>query len=344
MFGDATSGNIRNTSGSGTLAFGVASSTGLIQVDTAGSCAFGVADGANSEITSIGTGTFAHGYASAGRIIAQNIGAEASGIATNNGSIQSYGSGSYARGTAINNGNIFSFGEGSFANGYVAGNYTLSVGAAGALASCYLGFGGVSIGTGALGSLTIAYTNFGAVVNNGRGSIVVGDNIDNQATYSQVFGYGTRGTFAALVSGRYPLSIGNATAWTSTDPLFLIGNGTSVSRKDAFRIDKDGLQYQTAALVNTAIRAVGTGPVTVNARTDKTIVLSFTLAATGGNVNLPAGVNGQIFTFTTGGTGGAPVWTLVPNGADTLDAAVPTTITSAFSIQFLSSTGSWHKV
>ena len=157
-------------------------------------------------------------------------------------------------------------------------------------------------------------------------------------------GIGTRGVYSSLTSGRYPSSTGNSSSWVATDPLLLLGNGTSIVRKDAFRIDKDGLEYKTAAEINTAVRVVGTGPITVSARTDRTIACSMTVAATGGNVNLPAGVNGQIFTFTTAGTGGAPVWTLVPNGGDLLDPAIPATVASTFSIQFSATTGYWYKV
>lgn len=341
LFGDtAGSGSIKSLA-NGTLSFGQTMLSGIIQATASASSAFGYSENSNAEISANGQACLAHGYAINGKIIASNLGAEASGSVTNNSTIQSYGFGSYAHGVALNNSNIYSYGDASFANGYVAAGLLMSNAAAGAFCSGYAGFGSITVGVNALGSMTIAYTNFGSVVNNGRGSIVVGDNIDNQASYSQVFGIGTRGTYGSIVAGRYPLALGNSSAWVSTDPLLLLGNGTAVSRKDAYRIDKDGLQYQTAAEINTAIVPVGSGVYNINARTNRTMVCSLTGA--GGTMNLPAGVNGQIFTFTTGGAGAA-VWNLVPNGADVLDNAVPTTINSTFSIQFSSVTGTWYKV
>ncbi|MFL0354735.1 tail fiber domain-containing protein [Xanthomarina sp. GH4-25] len=60
--------------------------------------------------------------------------------------------------------------------------------------------------------------------------------------YSTAMGYNTTATaYASTVIGRYNTGSGNATSWIATDPLFIIGNGTSNSNKsNAFTVLKNG--------------------------------------------------------------------------------------------------------
>lgn len=83
-------------------------------------------------------------------------------------------------------------------------------------------------------------------------------NEDSIGLYSAGFGFGSVAeaymsfatgfythsrTYAGFSTGRYNVGAsGNSTAWTTTDPLFEVGNGTSnTNRNNAFTIRKDGL-------------------------------------------------------------------------------------------------------
>ncbi len=78
----------------------------------------------------------------------------------------------------------------------------------------------------------------------GQGSIVGGSNSLSNADYSAVFGLGNVSqSFASLVIGQYSNSPSSYShnSWVSSEPVFVIGNGTSSSsRNNAAVIYKDG--------------------------------------------------------------------------------------------------------
>lgn len=77
----------------------------------------------------------------------------------------------------------------------------------------------------------------------GYASVAMGINSFTSGDYSIVGGSNnTNSSYAAVVMGRYNLiHSSNSTAWLSTDPLFVLGNGASdVSRSNAFTVYKNG--------------------------------------------------------------------------------------------------------
>lgn len=101
--------------------------------------------------------------------------------------------------------------------------------------------GGLAVGTYNFaydqGTVAIGVSNsarkkyaFSAGYNNdavGYYSMAIGNNLGSQSTHS-------------MAIGTYNEIIGDTADWIPTDPLFQIGNGTSSTRHDAFRVDKNG--------------------------------------------------------------------------------------------------------
>ncbi len=74
------------------------------------------------------------------------------------------------------------------------------------------------------------------------GGIAAGFNCSSNANYSVAFGLNNFAeAYASLVIGRYNKFSGNSLSWVDSDPIFVIGNGTSNSdRKNAFVVLKNG--------------------------------------------------------------------------------------------------------
>ncbi|PLX00104.1 MAG: hypothetical protein C0594_16045, partial [Marinilabiliales bacterium] len=74
------------------------------------------------------------------------------------------------------------------------------------------------------------------------GSYAFGENALADGAYAYAFGQGTYAkAINSFVVGRYNEGIGSSTGWSDTDPLFVIGNGTSdVARNNAVTVLKNG--------------------------------------------------------------------------------------------------------
>jgi hypothetical protein len=81
----------------------------------------------------------------------------------------------------------------------------------------------------------------GNTVTGNLGATALGSN--NLVSGSNATGIGfvlTAQSYGSLVVGRYNTVSGNPTTWVATDPLFVIGNGTSSAPNDALVIKKNG--------------------------------------------------------------------------------------------------------
>ncbi len=110
-------------------------------------------------------------------------------------------------------------------NTSASGVFSLAIGQ-GALAS---GDFSVSFGLGIAASGAHAFAM-------GAGNNAVGD-------YSTAFGFNSvASSYGEFVIGRYNVdpSGANATGWSDVDDLFVIGNGTSTTPRDAFKVQKNG--------------------------------------------------------------------------------------------------------
>ncbi|EKD78837.1 MAG: hypothetical protein ACD_41C00252G0003, partial [uncultured bacterium] len=146
-------------------------------------------------------------------------------------------------------------GSGSTASGIsalaVGGNATAS-----GSDSIALGSNTVASGTGstALGNGTIASANY---------STALGDNTTASANFSTALGrYTTAQSYGSLVIGRYneANTAYSSTAWNNTDPLFVIGNGSSsASLSDAFVVYKDGHIEVTGDITSDGEICIGSG-------------------------------------------------------------------------------------
>ncbi len=95
----------------------------------------------------------------------------------------------------------------------------------------------------------------------GSSSATFNSNTDADAMYATAFGRSTTAeSYASLVLGRYNESLGSNTTWVDTDPLFVVGNGTSTSaRSDAFVIYKNGEIEITGDIVSDGEICIGNG-------------------------------------------------------------------------------------
>jgi hypothetical protein len=104
------------------------------------------------------------------------------------------------------------------------------------------GYCSTAIGDFAAASGTDA-TAFGYSTNaSGTNSTAMGYTSTASGAYSTAMGsYTTAAAFGSLVAGRYNVVTGNATNWVSTDPLFVVGNGSGAgSPSNAFTLLKNG--------------------------------------------------------------------------------------------------------
>ncbi len=360
--GLATGGTL-TASGIGSEASGRPNGGGHITASGIGAMARGVggdgtisalADGAlsigsvtlNCQITATAVGAFAHGQtADAGNLRAEGIGSEAAGYgqgagqsgmhATGVGSkafglssvsistINASGNGSIAHGVSNNNASINAIGNGSVARGQVAIGVSINASGNGS-------YGGGNITADLIAS--------------GSGAFAHGDAHTVSADLGTAFGIGhTSSSYSSFAIGRYALVTGTVGSWVSTEPAFVIGNGTGIGTEaSAFQIDKDGKITETAANV-VPIRVIGAGGDTLSARLDRKVILNS--AAGTENLTLPAGEDGLTFGIGFAGTSNVAVWTLVPNGADAIDASLSAWMASPVgtgSATFI--TGAWYLV
>ncbi|MES2396672.1 MAG: hypothetical protein V4549_11745 [Bacteroidota bacterium] len=164
------------------------------------------------------------------------------GTEWNDASIGSY-SVAFGSGTTASGSYSSAFGGGSNASGYLSSAFGTST--ASGLQSTSFGSTTVAsgeqsfasgFGTNASGKLSYAF---------GSSTVASGD-------YSSSFGISTTAqACASFVIGRYNIISGTTASWNVTDPLFVIGNGTSTSaRSNALTVLKNGNVGIGTALVN----------------------------------------------------------------------------------------------
>ena len=95
-------------------------------------------------------------------------------------------------------------------------------------------------GSTASGSTSTAIGNYANA--SGSSSIAMGASTNASGNVSSVMGLSTTAqAYGSLVIGRYNIIEGTTTTWTVTEPVFVIGNGTSSgSRANAFTVLKNG--------------------------------------------------------------------------------------------------------
>ncbi|HCT29471.1 MAG TPA: hypothetical protein DIW31_01775 [Bacteroidales bacterium] len=183
--------------------------------------AFGANNNANGQSSlAFGQGNTASGlYSIVGGY--QNVasGSFSFAVGSSNNAI---GDGSMAVGTSNNCGGVASaaFGDGnssSGANSFVAGYHTKAT----------------NQNSFAIGNTTQAIND---------NAIAFGDSTNSRGYCSVASGYHvTAKAYASMVLGRYNTVLGNSGSWVGTDPIFVIGNGTSTAlRNDALVIYKNG--------------------------------------------------------------------------------------------------------
>ena len=127
---------------------------------------------------------------------------------------------------------------------------------------------GVSIGGGTTGlGASSARKDYGVAIGwnadaRGQASVSLGPNdaygynafstgwvTEARGNYSSTFGYRTNSyPYASMALGRYNVITGDSATWRSTDPIFMIGDGTSnTNRSNSFMVQKNG---QTAVGYN----------------------------------------------------------------------------------------------
>jgi hypothetical protein len=247
------------------------------------------------------------------------------GPQSSGGVVVSNGTGSLAFGTASGgSSSIASENNGSFAFGSTLASFAIQAAQVGCFA--------------AGNALT------GGVVAAGIGSFAFGDNCTTDSNFGQTFGIGnTNDSYGAFAAGLYSSTSGsNPTTFVGTDPIFSIGNGTSIgSPSTAIRIDKDGRETLTASQINSGIRTVAAAA-SISARTDHTIVAL--LSGATGTLLLPPGEKGLFFEFAIGASGSA-IYTVAATGPDVLDANVASTLqTGSVPLRLRYLTGTWYSV
>ncbi|OFX60139.1 MAG: hypothetical protein A2046_10775 [Bacteroidetes bacterium GWA2_30_7] len=106
----------------------------------------------------------------------------------------------------------------------------------------------VAMGTGeATGNYSVALGD--GTLADALGSISIGSNCTATGTYAFATGKTVAQSYNSFVVGRYNLMSGTTTSWVSTEPLFVIGNGTSTSaRSNALTVlknSKTGINVST---------------------------------------------------------------------------------------------------
>ncbi|MBN2891740.1 MAG: hypothetical protein JXL97_07725 [Bacteroidales bacterium] len=115
----------------------------------------------------------------------------------------------------------------------------------------------IGIGNDNNGANSIVFGQSSKTDANGAGSLAGGNTTIARGNYSVAFGLGTTAqAYASLVIGRYNTISGDQLTWIATEPIFVVGNGTSSgTRNNALVIRKNG------DIVNeTGVYATGANP------------------------------------------------------------------------------------
>lgn len=156
---------------------------------------------------------------------------------------------SMSRGIA-SGGTFVSTGRGSYAQGWARAGNDITASGNGAMASGEAFSGSIqATGSGSI-CWASAQLGLGSSVVSGAGSFGMGDGITNSADFAATFGIAqTNSSYNSFMVGRWGLCTGSASSWVSTDPLFVVGNGTgSGSESNAFKVRKDG-QVEAAGVI-----------------------------------------------------------------------------------------------
>lgn len=311
-----------------------------IRASAFGAHAFGYAENFGSGILSSGNGSLAFGHSQiGGSITASGDGSLAHGYKLG-GSINATGAGSHAFGYCHDNGGIITAsGDGCLAAGVGTGNPANQITASGnaSFAMGEVGYGNMVLANNGGFSHGIANEQNHSTQNwsqaFGSSNIVTG-------TYASAFGQGhTHASYACIMFGRYGLLAETIGAWVATEAAIALGNGTGIGTENiGWRIDKDGRENTFAAQKHAAVRE-GDTVINVSARTDRSIFVDTSIAAT--TVNLPPGEDGlEYFIKDSGNNAVLNNITIVPNGADTVETAAIIASNGGIHIQFFK--GSWR--
>jgi hypothetical protein len=326
-----TLGGVFSSTATNAVAFGSVRDAGSSIVNNGkNSLVFGRATNAGT-LASLSDDGLVFGQAvTTGTIQANSVASLVAGRADNGGTLQSSTTGCFVFGLAQTGGTMTGSSLGSICFGLVDTTATITTtGQQGCFAGGFSS-GGSSIT--ASGNASFAF-----------GIATAGDSHTSAGDGSAVFGQGnTNNSFLGFALGRYVDTTGaTSAAWVSTDPLFIIGNGTgSGSLANAYRIDKDGKQTTTGATSNTAVRAA-VNPDTLSARTDRSLFVNTSVGAVAFVVNMPAGEPGlEFFVKDIGNNAAVNNITFTPNGGDVMEAGSNITANSG-SRHFQFFNGTW---
>lgn len=342
----ASNNNFKLNTTTGGISFGD-ESTGSISASDNGALASGLIT-TGGTITASDRGAMARGSVDEGSILASSSGSLAQGRAISlSGAIEATQIGAIASGYVEDSGQLLSQGSGSLALGFVNGlSSAINAQEAGAIAAgrSLTGFQLLAAG---FGSLALGEASTGEAKADGTGSIILTNTRgDVGGDSSMGIGEGiNNNAYASLALGRYNIPAGTPNSWVATEHALVIGNGTGVGAEaDAFKVDKDGRVTQTASVRNTAVR-LATGNVTVDARTDYTIIIDDATAGAK-TIQLPPAEDGLEFRFcvTTAAQATGGDYTFLPDGTDTVDIGVLSLIGNYESITLVALGTVWYKV
>ena len=95
----------------------------------------------------------------------------------------------------------------------------------------------------------------------GNNSFSSGEESSATARNATSFGFATQAnSYSGTAIGSHNVGGGNATAWVLTDPLFEIGNGTSLSKSNAITVLKNGRTGINTSTPNAILHVNGNGP------------------------------------------------------------------------------------
>lgn len=351
-FSTGSGSSVEAITNAGAVAHGTTSATGVIRSSAAGAVAQGAATVSGALIHASGIGAIAAGDAAVGTgdILSSGAGSFAGGAPGGSGNISASGIGAIATGQN-NNTNITASGTGSQAMVGISGGAAATASGHGSQVrgSGNGGFTASGIGSAAIGSAennrSISASADGAIawgvtlnltngvdtqnlIASGMGSQALGGANQASGDWATAHGYGmTNSSYAALVIGRYGNTSGATPgSWVSTDPVFLIGNGTAINAAaTAYQILKDGRVTQNSSGAFTANQTANalnnTSTSSTAAITKKGLDIQSTGTWNGStavnlglNVNVTGGTSNYAATFLGGAVSigtSAPLRTLV---------------------------------
>ncbi len=159
-----------------------------------------------------------------------------------------YSSTAFGCGTTASGYSSTAFGYGTTASGYYATAIGYGTTASGSN-SVAIGYGttasesrsvAIGYGTTASGNCSVAMGN--TTTASGNCSVAMGNTTTASGNNSVAMGYNTTAqAYSSLVLGRYNLISGTTDTWINTEPVFVIGNGTSsTATSNAFTVNKNG--------------------------------------------------------------------------------------------------------